>query len=113
MTEGVNMDAKFTPGPWRVCDSPSNFQRGKQYIRPANSEALIATVGGEMKQVERWANADLIGAAPELLAALEKCVALLDEEHPGAGDGYWPTIAPVIDEARRVIKKANKLSDKR
>jgi hypothetical protein len=57
---------KHTPGPWRNCAAGSNFQKGKLFIRPVNSEKLIATIASELRYDEKAANARLITAAPEM-----------------------------------------------
>lgn len=59
-----------TPGPWTI--SPSGTCVGSEASGPV---ATICT-GGEILPAEEQANARLIGAAPELLAALESVVAL-------------------------------------
>ena len=49
----------------------------------------------------------LFEAAPDLLAALQKCEEQLSIDYPGASrEKYWPTIAPILEEARAAIKKA-------
>ena len=99
---------KHTPGPWRDCDAPSNFQRGKQFIRPVGSESLIAIVGGEMKQTERWANARLIAAAPELLALVEEMAQMAESDAALFKDDnlFKPFFIVHAEKLRAAIKKA-------
>ena len=64
-----------TPGPWEAMDS------GMVYAPPpdgGNESILICDVG-EIDETtpDRTANAVLIAAAPDLLAALEQALALL------------------------------------
>lgn len=64
------LDAKATPGEWRNCEPSSNFQKGKTFIRPVASETVIATVGGDARAQQRYADAAFIAfsrtALPEL-----------------------------------------------
>lgn len=89
---------KFTPGPWRNCEPGSNYSRGKKFIRPANSDGLIAIVTGEWRQEEKWANARLIAASPELLAALQ---VLLE-----SSADYEARQQAARDQARAAVAKA-------
>jgi len=72
--------AKHTPGPWRVS--------GKQSIRCESGNGYIAKTNWDNGE----ANARLIAAAPDLLAALEQ-IAILDESGPDFSlqgeDGIW------------------------
>jgi hypothetical protein len=58
---------KHTPGPWAVDDN-----HGRRYIEPGSSDEPVAEVC-KKKGGEYLANAHLIAAAPDLLAALEAC----------------------------------------
>jgi hypothetical protein len=83
--------AKHTPGPWfldddgRIFDTPD---RGQLVAEVATADPA------EPPAEEDVANARLIAAAPDLLAALEKVVAISDRKHDA-----W-------DEARAAIAKA-------
>jgi hypothetical protein len=73
------MSTQHTPGPWINRVGPS-----ADLIIEGSSEALfppmVATVSGWHEsghQIEALANARLIAAAPDLLAALEVCAELL------------------------------------
>jgi hypothetical protein len=92
------MTTKHTPTPWRDCAPPSNFHKGKIFIRPANGERLIAIVSGEMQQDEIRANAAFIVRAvnthDDLVEALKD---LLD----GTGD----MTAERIEKARAALRK--------
>ena len=63
------MEAKHTPGPWRVIDG--------QEVHAGNSESRLIAECHAGHAPERDANATLIAAAPDLLAALKVSLALL------------------------------------
>ena len=65
-------EPKFTPGPWQAVD-------GLDIIAADDWVVAVAT-GGEDDSV---ANANLIAAAPDLYAALEKAFALVEALMPG------------------------------
>ena len=91
-----------TPGPWRA------YKRGKEpyTIRDDRREAIVATTGGFYHPDKQAADAVLIAAAPDLLAALELCeceltlyIGLADQSNnPDA----WHS---AIDAARAAIAK--------
>lgn len=60
------MNTQHTPGPWRVCSGMVETARG---IPVAHMDRAP---GNGTQPVERDANARLIAAAPELLAALQR-----------------------------------------
>ena len=60
------MKTDFTPGPWRQTGTNVRTKDGGLICTAANHWADTTTPGGEKE-----ANARLIAAAPELLAALE------------------------------------------
>jgi hypothetical protein len=78
------MEAKHTPGPWNT---------DEQVIFASSGEAVASTwkfgqfdVGGRGSHAEADANARLIAAAPELLAALKSAlswITVLTETSPG------------------------------
>jgi hypothetical protein len=95
-------NAKFTPGPWEARPMGAynkGFDIYSEGVRP--SAGKIAHVPAtETKPVK--ANALLIAAAPELLAALQTIVeSLADEDEEGLIEHVEPMIA-----ARRAIAKA-------
>lgn len=75
----MNMN-KFTSGPWGACPPPSSNKYSIRYITGANAE-LIADIGQPacMTQDEALANATLIKAAPDMLAALEHAEAFIED----------------------------------
>lgn len=62
------MEAKHTPGPWHV-------YKGRGLYVDSSTAGLVCKVA-ENRSAEKEANAHLIAAAPELLAALEHMVAV-------------------------------------
>lgn len=104
-----------TPGPWRVkCDVPEPFPRHPHdvvafmVVAPTGPVAEVCAPSGHMagSRDGTWreraeANARLIAAAPELLAALEGLVAHVEDDHV-LHDGDCD---PVV-QARAAIAKA-------
>ena len=95
---------KHTPGPWRRAESYrpeiQNVGTSAQapYILCADGRNVAAAmIGGFEDMAEVDANARLIAAAPELLAAAEKCL-------PYHGPFQLPTT--LIEELRVAIAKA-------
>ena len=89
------MSAKHTPGPWIVrdngegwvcpiIDSPSVGGGYYASIATATQRDPHPREGGGISTTTARANARLIAAAPDLLAALEKAV-----EHYGKPGGPW------------------------
>ena len=95
--------SKHTPGPWLFNDNSKHWathpfsvtvrKRGVHAVAVANIPARATIELSEAK-----ANAQLIAAAPDLLKALEKIVALEHYRH-----GYHPAWT---DQARAAIAKA-------
>jgi hypothetical protein len=88
------MNKQHTPGPWHFgTSSDSSFY--KRNIAGADGYHVALTSSRDVSEVD--ANAQLIAAAPELLAALEEVLAYCSEH------GHdWMCMA----EARSVILKA-------
>lgn len=86
------MTTEHTAGPWKVMENAKgNFQHGISTANGAPVSAMIAYV--DIKSVNtdktaRLANARLMAAAPELLAAMRDCLA--DLEHYAATHGPGP-----------------------
>lgn len=96
----AQQQARHTPGPWTFDDN-----MGCRDIRGADGKP-IASTHGLANDDEDQANARLIAAAPELLAALKtalKCIEYCREHHPDAQSG---TGFPVEIELRAIIAKA-------
>ena len=72
-------DAKHTPGPWSTSEWPS---REKDYIRIFAGTTYVGSVGNSDDPFERTeANARLIKAAPDLLAACEAVISAGESEN--------------------------------
>ena len=89
---GCVMAVQHTPGPWLALDYTGTDEPA-WHVVPGDFHGTIATLDPEQS-----ANARLIAAAPDLLAALEALVANLDE-----GDFISTTR---IDAARAALSKA-------
>ena len=93
------MDVKHTHGPWMKSthggiSKYSIWSSSGQHIADTNTTKSIG--------FERCAaNASLIAAAPDLLEALEDCVAVMDRELAGL-----KVIQPELSAARAAIAKA-------
>lgn len=88
---------KGTPGPWSVNEKGQHWNNKSlthlEVIFGEDGECICDTVYQRQ-------DADLIAAAPELLAALIKCADALDEV------SYQAWCGEIIDEARAAINKA-------
>jgi hypothetical protein len=113
------MSAQHTPGPWADLDIG-------EIVAGDDLDVVIAIMndGGQSADcLTVEANARLIAAAPDLLAALEECATFLEAEFPWACDGepsencitgvsmcttcqHSGCIRLKIDEARAAIAKA-------
>jgi hypothetical protein len=92
------MKAKFTPGPWHA---PEPVGQSRQWTVWGTTHAtVVADIEGPNAR-EREANARLIAAAPELLAALLKIFHACD----GAGD-EGGELEMIAELARPAIAKA-------
>lgn len=80
------------PGPWIACHDPDDG--GEYAIQAANGIHVALTIGNT--RTER-ANAYLIAAAPELLAALKETLMLLETFSPQGA---------AVESARAAIAKA-------
>ena len=94
-----------TKGHWKVYGST---QYAGFKVTDANGRSIAAFPSTSTRpDAERTANARLIAAAPDLLAALQAWVAYRDKlEGPLAATMSIEDIRQLADEARTVIKKA-------
>ena len=101
------MNAKHTPGPWNIGSSDLPVSRMSIHCKGHKDSchstvALMVSRGAiGISPDEEFANARLIAAAPELLEALEDCVAVMDRELAGL-----KAIQPELSSARAAIAKA-------
>lgn len=85
------MSAKHTPGQWRV-----NWGRDTSYpLGVHNGKVNVVTAFGRCASPEATANARLIAAAPDLLAALKRLDASWTE--------FWPKGPDVPESRERVM----------
>lgn len=103
MTMKTEQRAAHTPGPWFIDDN---------FIVPKESEdgsknGAIADVFGD-DELQQAANARLISAAPELLAACEKLTGILERHEIVLPDGgrVEGKYLLALDSARAAISKA-------
>lgn len=93
--------AAHTPGPWHAIDEGDHFD-----IMGDDSTAWIGTVNGGRD--EDVADARLIAAAPELLAALREFVE--DYERVDPPKNEWPDLYFTFKKARAVLAKVGGVS---
>lgn len=93
-----------TPGPWRIDELLGPIVYDSTGQRVADCQPRLRADGRSRPRGEQHANARLIAASPELLAALK---AFFDIHH-GAGllDIDVSKLQRAIDEARAVVAKA-------
>lgn len=98
------MNTQHTPGPWlMVADlERGTFRVGRQDQRFGQSIIRVCTVTDQGNDEEKTANARLIAAAPDLLAACEAMVELFAQLH--TGNRY-----EADRQARAAIAKATQL----
>ncbi len=90
------MSAAYTPGPWAA--KPSMLRA--VCITSASGPVATTSSASHVSRDTNIANARLIAAAPELLAALNKLVRAIDRL-PGSN-----SLDGLADEARAAIAKA-------
>lgn len=107
-------NAKHTQGPWNsgvINAIPATMQVPHAFISGPSHQWIAETlICGATSYEERNANARLISAAPDLLAALELCLDALDKCNAAMYGG--PTYDPIASswkeqvDARAAIAKA-------
>src|SRR2546423_28320 len=104
--------ASFTPGPWEMVKSlPNQGYTEIKQVRPKDIYVSdIATVYCCSLEPQQRANARLIAAAPELVAALQEALEFIDNQADGVDGGYGipkPNRAmQVAREIREALAKA-------
>jgi hypothetical protein len=71
------MTTKHTPGPWHF--GVETIGHMANYICAANTNTIVCA------DIDSAANARLIAAAPDLLAALQQCLVIVDAHRRAAG----------------------------
>lgn len=90
-----------TPGPWHIGMRPGPIVYG-----PAG-EQVVSLLDPLVVDSENRANAHLIAAAPDLLAALEACISAGSMIQQGKRGGeVMGQLSAAIDRARAVVAKA-------
>mgnify|MGYP001562523686 CR=1 FL=1 len=95
-----NEKAKHTPGPWKAYGQEVQGDLNGKLRRVAYCN--MTESGKVTTRIQAEANARLIAAAPDLLAALEKCAAMLANIGQGATNGDY---LDALGEARAAIAK--------
>ena len=98
---------KFTAGPWKINEHEPTEIRGCGTANDWVAEThWMYSKRGKAITPKELANARLIAAAPDLLAALELA---LEEIHQGMdydGPNAYPSTKRTVDVARAAIRKA-------
>ena len=98
------MTTKHTPGPWEKADGTDGITRG---IRGWHGPEMVNVINwngiSRSTSVTGQANANLIAAAPDLLAALQDVDALWMHNSIAHGDGK---IGPLHEKVIAAIAKA-------
>lgn len=95
--------SKHTPGPWRVARTTVV---GRSIIVSDGIEPTDVAETWDTRHEYAEANAILIAAAPDLLAACEAAEAELREYHADAPESEQRLVAPVLGLLRAAIVKA-------
>lgn len=114
------MESKHTPGPW-IQDGLCIYGPEDERSRHPNGRTLI---GGVVTERQDWnasfgearslaqhteesrANAALIAAAPDLLAALERSLTEMEKCKGRCGEGDDNTLREGIEQARSALTRA-------
>jgi hypothetical protein len=92
-----------TPGPWNLWCS----ERGEFYVSASGQEFVICSRNPvDYRGAESVANAHLIAAAPDLLAALRDAAETIDSLDKQGGTLVHPTPRQLIDATNVVIRAA-------
>jgi multidrug efflux pump subunit AcrA (membrane-fusion protein) len=95
--------SKHTPAPWNIFDDDRNESK-EIFVREGGLEKVIATLGigfSEPFESQQQANAKLIAAAPELLAAAERSLNWLSSYPGGNATSAYDQMRAAIDKATK------------
>ncbi|MFZ3193818.1 MAG: hypothetical protein WA154_11520 [Moraxellaceae bacterium] len=102
--------AAFTPGPWHLFRSSYAAARGAVEVNDPSGLTVAYTVNFVVEfSPKSDANARLIAAAPELLAALQGSIGALEfsqDFHRDLGNEEQAFVADKLDAALKAIAKA-------
>lgn len=104
------MKKNTTPGPWSVSGSDTIIGLGGTVVAECVGYSIRATDPSQRARGAREANAELIAAAPELLAACEELVAEFDSDNRDNVDsGDYPNGLPeprTVEQCREALRTA-------
>lgn len=109
------MSAQHTPGPWTAERDPCHFDTLSEVYggeAQGKSRQLMVSVGGLAEWQEQEANARLISAAPDLLAAMDELIAVssravrLSSEHDNFKLYAMEPMHHAIEVARAAVSLA-------
>lgn len=101
------MSTKHTPGPWTIANYPQAVVvQTESHKKTAYGASRYAAIGGfdrsdPEQMAEALANARLIAAAPELLAAIQNVMPFLEKSYQAG-----PVTHPYLVQLRAAIAKA-------
>lgn len=96
--------SKHTPGPWEREAQAIRIQTMGWPINDPRDGSRLAVVLGE-KSEELRANARLIAAAPDLLAALRKLIDVTPVEYDYAGEPMDREFGAALTEAEAILAR--------
>jgi hypothetical protein len=111
----MGTNQKHTPGPWEVRHESADPEWS---VVVASGGRIVANINAETgpdippltaTKMPKEANARLISAAPDLLAALEELLVeryALEEPEEFDENGHWTSTSPASVKARAAILKA-------
>jgi hypothetical protein len=101
-------ESQFTPGPWKVFGRPYDRYFAVIDSIPDRDGAVVANCicHVALTNEDAKANANLIAAAPELLAACESLVAAMNEYEWSVDDSPTPQHKVMMQSAIKAIEKA-------
>ena len=92
-----------TPGPWMAW----NRGIGWEVHHSVDADGYGISVNDGFRETFSEADAKLIAAAPDLLAALERIVSASDSDQAKGGEMWWAeTVYPHVEAAKAIIAKA-------
>lgn len=94
---------QHTPGPW-------DYDMGDFTVFQPETGDQIVEMWGDQPQEEIEANARLIVASPDMLAALKVAEAVLEEAHANCGGGEDTIFFDPLEKVRAAIVRAEDIS---
>lgn len=98
--------SKHTSGSWKAVSSGTAHNEDKHTIQASDGTWIAETIPHQPRGCSQEANARLIAAAPDLLAALQGAIDRLDAFLYRAEDSASPEVEVARDEMRSAIAKA-------